>query len=74
VPEARLRARVRGRGIGGGDLKLKDAVILASKIEDEVDQLHELKPGVQKVVAALVKVRIDGGRWKVGVVLEKDED
>ena len=55
-------------------MKLKDVFVLASKIEDEVEELHDLKPGVQKVVPALVKVRIDGERWKIGVVLEKDED
>jgi hypothetical protein len=55
-------------------VKLKDLVVFGARVDDEVDELKELKPGVQKIVPGLVKTRIDGVRWKVGVVLEKDEE
>jgi hypothetical protein len=55
-------------------MKLKDAVILAAKIEDEVDELADLKPGQARIVRGLVKVRMNGERWTVGVVLEKETE
>ena len=55
-------------------MKVQDVFIFATKIAEEVDEARDLKPGVQKIVPALMKVRIDGTRWKLGVVLEKAEE
>jgi hypothetical protein len=53
-------------------LNLGNLIDLERKIEDAVDDLKDLLPGQQKVVPGLLKVRIHGTRWKLGVVLEKD--
>lgn len=55
-------------------MKLSDALILAGKIHEEIEELKDLKPGVQKVVPGLIKARIEGDRWKLGVVLEKEAE
>jgi hypothetical protein len=55
-------------------MKIGDALVFAGKVEDEVEELEDLKPGVQKIIPGLLKTRIKGRRWKLGVVLEKDED
>lgn len=55
-------------------MKFQDALILAKKIEEELEELKDLKPGVQKVIPGLVKIRAEGDRWKLGVVLEKEAE
>jgi len=55
-------------------MKIADALVLASKIAEEAEEYADLKPGVQKIIPGLVKARIHGERWKVGVVLEKVDD
>lgn len=57
---------------GDEALNIGNLVDLERKIEDAADELKDLPPGQQKIAPGLLKVRIHGTRWKLGVVLEKD--
>ena len=54
-------------------MKISDALVFAAKVQEEVEELRDLKPGQQKILPGLIKARIDGRRWRIGVVLELEE-
>lgn len=53
-------------------MNLGNLIELERKIEDAADALHDLPPGQEKIFRNLLKTRIHGTRWKLGVVLEKE--
>lgn len=55
-------------------MNLGNLIDLERKIEDAVDDFRDIPVGEQRIVQGLLKVRIHGQRWKLGVVLEKVEN